>query len=607
MKRFFHPVIRGTLLLLCMCFLSSEAGALKLHRIFTDHMVIQRDKPITIWGWADPGDTVAVRLGDEQSRAVAEGEAGRWEVTFPARPASNDPIVLVVSSGDERVERQDILIGDVWVMYGQSNMAWSLKGTIQADMEIAQSNLPRLRHFRIMTNEQQTLQADIRADAIANGGWEVSSPESSAGFSAIGYVFGSRLQMALGIPIGIITSARGGASIESLVPAHKFDDHPLAKRYADSVEEKMASFDMAAAGLQAWEREVARAKSRGVPEGQWPPKPVSGENLRSWNIPGKSPSDRASVYNGMFGVFKGYNIKGMVFHQGYNNAMGSNCRPMRYRVLMKLMVEGIREDFRDPALPIAVIGFCAGGETQNEDNFERLSLSGGAFIRESQRLGLADAGQEEVSAFIPAYDVQIPGLHPKKKREHGLRAARWALARIYQIGADYDNAKLISAETQGDEIVLTFDKKVMPDDMSSIPRGFAIAGEDGKFYLAYARYEGAYDKRGARLTYNHERIHVWSPLVETPVAVRYGWATSPMGNLKVNGHPDLPLPSFRTDQWDLPESEDPAEYLGSQVFNDKALASDLAQRVDERREREAADALKITERLKQLGVKPEVP
>ena len=578
------------------------AAPLKLHGIFSSHMVLQRDKPIAVWGWADPGDVVAVQLGGESTEAKAGGE-GRWTASFAPRPASAAPMELRVASGDEKIEMNDIVIGDVWVMSGQSNMAFPLKNVAGADLEAAQADLPLLRLFSIDPNEQAELAADIPAEKIATQGWAVSNPGTTLEFSAIGHAFGSRVQRSLGIPVGVIKNSRGGASIEAIVAFHKFDDHPVAQRYADSVKKRMAAFDPRAKALEVWQNQTNRAKAKGLPEAKWPKKPEASENLSSWDIPGKSPSDMGSVHNGMFGVFKGYNIKGVLFHQGFNNALNSNCRPELYRVLMKLMVEGWREDFNDPALPVGVIGFCAGGDTQNEDNFEALSRAGGPYIRESQRLGLADAGDPEHTAFIPGDDVQVPGLHPAKKIEHGDRAARWALARIYGLkGMRWDSASLVSATPQGDEMVLTFDKKVMPDDRSSIPRGFSIAGEDGKFYMAHARYQA---KEGQNRwtdaqTYNTNIIHLWSPLVAKPVAVRYGWATSPMGNLKVDGHQSLPLQNFRTDAWDWPESDDPAVSAVGRAEG-KEMDREAAEQLEFRRTEEAKRGVEILERIKLLG------
>ncbi|MCL4204155.1 MAG: hypothetical protein KJ000_16865 [Pirellulaceae bacterium] len=593
------------------CATVAQAERLKVHNIFSSHMVLQRDKPIKVWGWATPGETVTVKLGEETAKAKVQPEApvevfgledeyagsGPWEVTFPAREASTEPITLVATSGDETVTLEDILIGDVWVMSGQSNMAFPAEKSDVKDL-LPQSNIPLLRYFSIKTNEQATLQDDIRPDAIdtVSGGWDVSSPETAKGFSAIGFVFGADIQRALQIPIGVIKNARGGASIESIVPVHKFDDHPLAKRYADSVRQRMAEFDPEAEADRIWEIEKAHAKRRNQPEPQRP----DPKDLSSWNVPGKSPSDMGSVHNGFFGVFKGYNIKGVLFHQGFNNTLGNNCRPKRYRVLMKLMVEGWREDFNDPDLPVGVIGFCAGGEPQNETNFELVSIDFGPYIRESQRLGLADVGDPENTEFIPAYDVQVPGLHPGKKREHGRRAAQWALSDIYEApNASWDTPTIPNVETKGDMMIVRFGYKerLQPDDGSRVLEGFSLAGEDGKFYMAHARYE-PWDK-DETWTKGWQTVRVWSPMVKNPVALRYGWSTSPMGNLKFRGDQDIPLPSFRTDQWDLPESDDPTENLLDGAFSNERKA-DAVERLEYRRTEEAKRAVEILERIKTL-------
>ena len=592
-----------TIALCTSCTGDAAAGTLKTHGIFSSNMVIQRDKPIRIWGWAKPGQKVSVQFAEEKAEATADDETGRWEVTFSARQADVTGLKLIVASGDETIEMDNILIGDVWVMNGQSNMAFGLGATYRADMEAATAHLPLLRRVGIAPNESYTLQEDLPADRV--DAWTVCTPETAGGFSSIGYTFGSRLQRALQIPIGIIDNARGGASIESLVPRHKFDDDPVAARYLEWVEKRRAEFDWDAAIkplIEKWEKEVALQREKGLPEDDLPPKPIR-KNLRSWSVPGRSPSDAAACYNGMFGAFKGLNIKGVLFHQGYNNAMGTSCWPKRYRVLMKLMVEGWREDFGDPTLPVGVIGFCAGSIPQTRDNFEVWSVSGGAFIREAQRLGLSDLEDPANTAFLPAYDIQIPGLHPAKKWAHGVRAARWALGRIYEMKIDWDSASLVSAERNGDCMVLTFDKKVMPDDMSTIPEGFSIADESGKFYMAHAAYPLKKDVgiwNVANKNFDATQIIVWSPLVKEPLAVRYAWATSPMGNLKVNGKPWLPLHSLRTDDRDWPENEDPAESLVDRTKS-RAMNTGAVERCEYRRMEEARRAVEIFERLKKLG------
>ena len=583
--------------------LELTAADLKLHRIFSSNMVLQRDKPVTIWGWADPGTKVSVQLGDATGTGTAEAGAGRWEVTFPAREADSTGLTLTVAAGDKKLSLDNILFGDVWVMNGQSNMAWSLGKTARGDMEAATAHMPQIRLFQISPNESYETVTDLPDDKVT--GWSVCSPETAAGFSAIGYTFGSRLHQALQVPIGLINNARGGASIESLVPPHKFDDHPLAKRYAASVEKRRAEFDWDAAVekmVAKWQKTVDEQRKKGVAEDKLPPRPTRAD-LRSWSIPGTSPSDAGSCYKGMCGVFKGLGIKGVLFHQGYNNAMGASSRPGRYRVLMKLMVDGWREDFNDPTLPVGVIGFCAGSIPQTTENFEVWRVSAGAYIREAQRLGLAEVEAPENTAFLPAYDIQVPGLHPSKKQAHGIRAARWALNSIYDMPVNWDRATLQSSEVDGDTIVLTFDKGVMPDDMSTVIEGFSIAGEDKEFYLAHAAYPLKKDAgvwNTANKSFDTTKIIVWSPMVPKPVAVRYAWATSPMGNLKVNGKEWLPVPNFRTDSWDWPEDEDP-EVAALARGDMKALQKSAEEALQRRRSEEAAKATRILERKEQLG------
>ena len=556
-----HIRMAGAVVLLLAGFTlpGGAAEALKVHGIFRSNMVIQRDKPITIWGWAPEGKEVEVSLGTLSAKGKATGENGRWEVVFDAQPANANPQAITVKSGDELVRMDNILIGDVWVMYGQSNMAIALKTIYEGQFEASMAHLPLMRHLRIQSGaESEYVETDLK-DKFINGddtdkNWKTVTPEVALEMGAIGYVFGSRLQRSLQIPIGIIDNGRGGASMESLVPRRKFADHPRAAEYLKWVDARRAAFSEEAfleAEMEKWRKKeadyqkaIADDKAKGVDKKRKPPQKPDG-SIRTWSVPGRSPSDAAACYNGMFGVFKGLNIKGVAFHQGFNNAMmNTSCNPEFYRILMKLMVEGLREDFNDPELPLAVIGFCAGGKIQTRLNFEEEGFSTGAFIRESQRLGLADAGNPDHTAYIPSDDQQIPQLHTEKKKELGLRAAQWALNTIYGNKAiGWESAKLLSAVPEGEGMLLTFDKKVMPDDLGSEIEGFSVADKSGIFYMAQAIAKSLADK-----ALINTQILVSSPLVKEPVDVRYSWATSPMGNLKVNGLPSQPLHNFRTDK-----------------------------------------------------------
>ncbi|QDU26244.1 hypothetical protein ETAA8_13200 [Anatilimnocola aggregata] len=536
-------------------------ASLKVHGIFRSHMVLQRDKPITIWGWAPVGSKVTVALGDQKGESKAAADSGRWEVVFAAEPANAQGQSLVVQSGDESVRMDDILIGDVWVMNGQSNMAFALKGVFEADLESATAHLPLLRHLRIKAGaESEYVETDIKEEFL-NGddpdkNWKVVTPAVASEMGAIGYVFGSQLQRALQIPIGIIDNARGGASLESLVPRHKFADHPDAKAYLKWVDDRRAAFSEQAflaeqirkyeESLKQHEKQIADDQEKGRKVNRRKPNKPDG-SIRTWSVPGRSPSDAAACYNGMFGVFKGLSIKGVAFHQGFNNSMmNTSCNPKFYRLLMKLMVQGWREDFKDPHLPVAVIGLCAGGQAQTALNFEMEGLSTASYIREAQQHGLADIQDPEHTAYIPSDDQRIPQLHPQKKKELGLRAARWALKTVYGMNIIWDTANIVSAKQEWPALVLTFDRAVFPDDMSAVIEGFSIADRSGTYFMANASIRPTKDKAMA-----NRQIVVSSPLVTEPVSVRYSWARGPMGNLKVDGKPWQPLQSFRTDNIDF--------------------------------------------------------
>ena len=562
MNRTFKIVWPVVLMLIANVQTLSAAEQLKVHGIFRSNMVLQRDKPITVWGWAPAGTTVKVSLGELSATGKATGDKGRWEVVVDAQPANTQGQTLAVQAGDDVIEMGNILIGDVWVMNGQSNMAIGLRAVYESNFEASMAHLPLLRHVRIQSGaESEKIETDL-ADKFINGqdvdkNWKVVTPEVALDMGAIGYVFGSRIQRALQIPIGIIDNARGGASIESLVPRHKFAEHPMASEYLKWVDARRAAFSEEAflkaemdkwkLAHEAWKEQVAKDKAKGVTTNRREPTKPDG-SIRTWSVPGRSPSDAAACYNGMFGVFKGMNIKGVAFHQGFNNAMmNTSCKPKFYRILMKLMVEGWREDFNDPTLPVAVIGFCAGGQAQTRLNFEEQGFSTAAYIREAQRLGLADVGDPEHTAFIPSYDQKIPQLHTMKKKELGIRTAHWALKTVYGMQEiSWESAKLLSAVPEGNKMLLTFDLAVFPDDMGSEIEGFSIADSSGRYYMARAVAKAVKDKEQ-----RNKQILVSSPLVQEPVAVRYAWACSPMGNLKVEGKPWQPLHSFRTDAWDF--------------------------------------------------------
>ena len=254
----------------------------------------------------------------------------------------------------------------------------------------------------------------------------------------------------------------------------------------------------------------------------------------------------------MLASFSSANIKGAIFNQGYNNALG-NARPRLYASVIQAMIQNWREAFRDNEMPFGIIGLTPGGQPQTRDNYEIRMVDAAPFIREGQSKAARDL---DGVCFMPAYDQQVPFYHPHKKVLHGERLARWALATQYgQTQLRWNPTVLEHTEVRNDHVILTFNGMVRVHDGRPFD-GFAVAGKDRHFVPARAEFviKGK-DDRG-REQKDERKLKVWSPLVPEPVAVRYAWARNPLGNAVNSGHHEriIPIPSFRTDEWDWPEA-----------------------------------------------------
>ena len=539
-------------LLLCTPLVHAK---LTVAHIYGDNMVIQRDKPIRLWGTATPGKNVRVRFSTRDLTVKAD-EGGKWAMELQGLPANSQAKSLTVHSEDETITYDNILVGDVWVCGGQSNMEDVISYVYHGDMEVASANHPRIRLMTIPQQAGPNAFEDMDRLNEFNawerryeqkGSWSQCTPKAVERFSAIGYIFGKRLHLVSGVPIGLIDNSWGGTTIEAWTSRKMLATIPEAKGLTDEWDAKIAAYD-AEASLQAriarWEKDTARRKERGEKPRPKPTEPDQ-DPATDRNNPGAS-------FNGMLSSFSEFNIKGAIFNQGYNNALG-NARPRLYAQIIKAMIKDWRRAFRDEKMPFGIIGLTPGGQPQTRDNFEVRMVDPAPFIREGQ----FRAGQELANVcFMPAYDQQVPWYHPHKKVIHGERTARWALATLYgqqQLG--WKPVTLKSAEIVGDHIVLTFTSQVRVHDGRPFA-GFAIAGEDRHFVPAQAEFlVVGQDERG-RDRKDERMLKVWSPLVRNPVAVRYAWARNPLGNAVNSGHHEriIPIPSFRTDQWDWPEA-----------------------------------------------------
>ena len=542
-------------LVISACISSRVPAKLIVPKIFSDGMVIQRDRPIHIWGSSSPEENVRVILGP-RDLSVRAGKDGKWSLKLDPLEASLQATSLTIRSAGHTVEYDNILIGDVWLLGGQSNMEDVLESIYHGDTEVISANFPGIRLMTIPQKASANPQQDIERINEFNGWtnryemkgqWRICTPKSVARFSAIGYIFGRRLHMASGVPIGLIDASVGGTTVEAWTSRARLAGITGAKPLTKEWDTKISEYDAAAslaAKIKNWEKDTERRQAKGQKPNPKPTEPGQ-DPANNRNNPGAS-------YNAMIAPISGFNIRGMLFNQGYNNALG-DARPKLYRKTFQAMIEDWRSSFRDPAMPFAVIGLTPGGQPQTLDNFEIQMVDPAPYIREAQ---LAATKALKNTAYLPAYDQQVPWYHPHKKFELGERAARWALNTCYNYkNIGWKPVELISADNRGDHFELVFEKPVRVHDGRPF-NGFSIAGKNQHFVPATAEFVVTGQDKHKRDQHDEKRLKISSPLVEKPVAVRYAWSRNPLGNAVNSAHHErtIPIPSFRTDNWEWPEA-----------------------------------------------------
>jgi len=489
----------------------SARGDVKVPAIFGPHMVLERDQKDPVWGWALPGEHVTVKIAG-QSHTTEAGADGSWRVTLDSMPAGG-PHTLSIQ-GKNTLELDDVLVGEVWICSGQSNMQWSVAAAKDADIEIATAKFPMIRLITVPNRGTQEPQNDFR------GRWQPCRPDTIGGFSAVGYFFGRRLNQVLDVPIGLINDAWGGSACEAwvrrdiLAAAEKYA--PLLKRW-EQLEKNLArakaEYDLK---LAEWRAAADKSKS----EGKLPPRrPSNPEELMRGN------SRPGNIYNGVLKPTIGYGIRGVIWYQGESNA----DRAYQYRDLFPLMIKSWRDEWGEGDFSFYWV--------QLADFLPEVSQpkeSAWAELREAQSmtLKLPKTGEAVIIDLGDGHDI-----HPTNKQDVANRLARWAMARDYGLKIACQSPCYQRMEKHGNKVVLRFDhvgRGLKTADVAE-PRGFAIAGSDRKFVWANAKVLGP------------AAMEVWSDEVSEPVAVRYAWADNPVCNLY--SREGLPLTPFRTDDW----------------------------------------------------------
>ena len=548
--------------------------------VFQSNMVLQRDKPIVIWGWAQPDKEVKVSFG-ENSVTSQTGRDRFWEVTLPAMPADRSSRAMIIEAAGKKLTLDNILVGDVWVLGGQSNMEFELAKVDDGLMEIASANFPEIRLLTVPQGkgfesvrsfEQLHEYSSWSSRHFRKGYWDTCTPETVKEFSAIGYVFGRRIHMASQVPIGLIDVSRGGTTVETWTPAGVLEQIKAEETQAKLAEwkKKIAAYDPQAdleKQIANYERKKERAKKEGKP---WPADSKPPSDLR----PGpKADHNRPGYcFSGMIAPLRRLSVKGAVFHQGYNNCFSGSAGARMYYQIFGRMITSWRSVFNDPELPFCIISLCSAGEPQTNDNFLKPMNDAGPGIREAQYqtfLDFQNAGDKAIG-FSSSYDFRKSWYHPQIKVPVGERAAKWAMATQYGVLKDEYWLPPTIKEVKKDDSKMTLVMSTeirTKDDSDGKMQGFAIAGQDRRFYPAVIEYgtDGMDNRNRPRLRRNI--LVLSSPYVANPVHYRYAWARNPMSNLVSSRQ--IPLATQRSDDWrqeetpvafPIPEGVDPKSY-----------------------------------------------
>jgi sialate O-acetylesterase len=510
-------------LLLCVSLLPSSAEV-KLHSLFTDHMVLQRGIAVPIWGWADDGEQVTVEFRGKTVTTTAKD--GTWMVKLGKLKAGG-PDHLKVSGGNSLTVR-DVLVGEVWIASGQSNMEWAMRNSFEPDADIKAAKNPLLRLFTVPKLKANEPVRDVKSS------WQQCSPEAVSAFSAVAYYFGEFLQAELDVPVGMIHTSWGGSPAEVWMSEQVLAANPDYQR--DIVDAYSAQVKRLEEAVARFEAEQAEAKRDGKPFTKRRP------GL------GWKPSE---LYNGMIAPIIPYAIKGAIWYQGESNA----DRAHQYRTLFPDMVRNWRRDWGQGDFPFLQVQLAPFQAIR-----EQPTNSAWAELREAQVYAtqvLPKAGVVVITDYGDEKDI-----HPKWKKPVAHRLSLAARKIAYGENLVWSGPMYRSLKIKGDKAIVTFDHageglfarygegrqggaatsgqlvfNATHGRVTGELVGFAIAGEDRRFVWAKAEIAG------------ENKVVVSSPQVPHPVAVRYGWADFPVVNLYNSA--DLPASPFRTDDWPM--------------------------------------------------------
>jgi len=490
----------------------------KLPSLLSDGLVLQQGMKVNIWGTADPGERVTVTFEGQQVSGVTES-GGQWKVKLgPFNPGG--PFTMTIA-GKNTITLHDVLVGEVWVCSGQSNMempvgtnpqGWS-GAVVNYQDEMARADYPMLRLFTVQKAVAGKPQRDV------NGYWVAARPQTVGEFSAVGYFFGRELLRVLNVPIGMIHSSWGGTPAEAWTSRGTLDSDPDFKSILEAGTKLLSPYPMVFQDFEQrvakWRKDSDQAESEGAPV---PAVPTVPEDPR------RNPWRPSGLFNAMLMPLTPYAIRGAIWYQGESNA----SRAAQYRKLFPAMIGDWRRVWEEGDFPFLFVQLANWSVPQPGSDWPEL--------REAQlmTLSLPKTGMAVTIDIGDASDI-----HPKNKQDVGYRLALAAQAIAYGRDVIYSGPIFESMAVEGDKIRLRFKFAygglVAKNWPSPALSGFEIAGDDHEFVTAEAKIDG-------------DTVVVRSEKVAHPAAVRYGWAMNPECNLY--NRAGLPASPFRTDGWE---------------------------------------------------------
>ena len=512
------------LFILGLCLLVAGQAAcgqgLRLPKVFGDHMVLQQELPVVVWGWGERGQKVLVQFaGQKQSTNV--GSDGCWRVTFDPLKASATGQMLTIKADHESIAFEDVLVGEVWLCSGQSNMEMAVASCNNAREEITNADYPTIRHIRV----EHVMLADPADDVQTKAGWQRCSPQTAGGFTAAGYYFARELLKELKVPIGLVHSSWGGSMIEPFTPLEGFKAVPELSNYVKRIEgstpghpdyEKAVRDTMAA--TRKWLAHAERTLAEDGRVEMVPTLPGGTNPLLDW-------ADPTNKYNAMIHGLVPYRIRGTIWYQGEANHNDG----MLYVRKTEALMAGWRKAWGQPELPHYYVQI-APYQYGNEDPTILPTFWEAQAAIEKE---VADTG------MVVIHDVgNTQDIHPKNKQVVGYRLAVLALAGTYGKEIVSGGPRFERMAVEGDRVRVFFNRVgggLVTSD-GKAPDAFEIGGENGVFVAAAAEIDG-------------ETIVLRNPEVREPCAIRYAWSKLAEPNLR--NAEGFPVSAFRCGR--LPE------------------------------------------------------